>query len=477
MRKTISMAMLLGIGIVAGASAVTSIDLVGDGDGYDETGEAAKGYRSTNIAKLHDLDGDNVYGSDGYFFFGIGSGANANQQPFSRNTQKGAGWVTNYAQGSNWSHVAEFSVYTPIDNPALMPGDDVGDWPRSALGVGINSNAAVGVWSEIMTFSIDSNSPPFRLGIMAGNEHTAGDPWDPTGLRLSVDGGAPIAVTSLPVLDATSVGMVFFDVVTDGTGGTFSVEGQQRQAGSGPTIAGLTFGSAGVITITAVGDGSGYDDPNQVDHLSVNVPKAFDSDGDNAYGTLGSIFAGNSAVANGANQAFTTRTHTDAAFVASLDQGADYRSIAHGFSFYGIIDDPGAGPGNSIANWSKRSGVFSTTKEAGHAGEWYEAVTFTIAPSAPQQFRVGLMAGNIDNDWQTTGLRLAEIGGASAQVVGLSVANGQPSWVFFDVDLNGSSCGTFSISVQKQNDADTGSGVGGVTFDFIPPAGTVFVVK
>lgn len=87
------------------------------------------------------------------------------------------------------------------------------------------------------------------------------------------------------------------------------------------------------------------------------------------------------------------------------------------------------------------------------------------------------MAGNIDNNWQTTGLRLAHAGCVSVEVESLSVVGAQPSWVFFDVNLDGATYGTFSISVQKQNAADAGSGFGGVTFDDIPPAGTVFVVR
>lgn len=368
MNKIVGLAILLGMGITVEADAVTSIDLVGDGSGYDETGDAAKGYRSSNIAKLHDLDGDDVYGSDGYFFFGLGAGATINQQPFSRNTQAGAGWVTNYAQGSNFSHVAEYVAYTPFDDPASTSGVDVADWPSTALGVTVNTNVGAGAWLETMTFSIDSNSPPFRLGIMAGNEANADGRWHPMGLRVSFNGTAAVAVTNLPPVSADSVGIVLFDVTPDGTAGTFLVEAQQRLAHSGPTIAGLTFDSPGIIAIALVGDGEGYDDTNQVDHLSVNVPKLFDSDGDHAYGTLGSIFAGNSAASGTANRPFTTRTQTDATFVTSFNQGAGYRSIAHALSQYGVIDNPSAGPGENVANWDKRSGVFSTTKEGRPCG-------------------------------------------------------------------------------------------------------------
>ena len=204
------------------------------------------GFRSTGVAKSFDLDGDAVYGTAGYFFFGQGGAANINNQPFSRHTENLPAWVTGTAAGADFNSVAEYNSYSPIDNPTLTPTNDVADWPRSAIG--LSTLGGVGTWSEIMTFTVSGEPSAFRLGIMAGNEGNSDGRWDPTGLRLSVNGGTAVEVVGLPIVNST-VGMVFFNITSDGSGGTFSIEGQQRKSTQGPSIAGLTFdvSSGGVI--------------------------------------------------------------------------------------------------------------------------------------------------------------------------------------------------------------------------------------
>jgi hypothetical protein len=219
------------------ANAAIDISLVDDGSGYDES--PMSGFRSSGVSKSFDIDGDDVYGTAGTFFFGQGGGANINSQPFSRYTDNLPAWVNSPAAGANFGSVAEYDTYSPIDDPTLTPTTDVADWPRSAIG--LSTLGGAGSWSEIMTFAIDGTAPSaFRLGIMAGNEGNTDGRWDPTGLRLSVNGGTAVAVTGLPIVNST-VGMVFFNITTDGTAGTFSVEGQQRLSGQGPSMAGLTF--------------------------------------------------------------------------------------------------------------------------------------------------------------------------------------------------------------------------------------------
>jgi predicted GH43/DUF377 family glycosyl hydrolase len=228
-----------GAGLMAlSANASINIALVGAGSGYDES--AMSDFRSTGAAKSFDMDGDEVYGSAGTFFFGQGGDENINGQPFSRHTERLPDWVNAATFGTNFLSVAEYSTYSAIDDPTLTPAFDVDDWPRSAIG--LSSQGAAGTWSEIMTFTVDVTAPTiFRLGIMAGNEGNTDGRWDPTGLRLSVNGGTAVEVTDLPIMNST-VGMVFFNVVSDGTsGGTFSIEGQQRKSTQGASIAGLTF--------------------------------------------------------------------------------------------------------------------------------------------------------------------------------------------------------------------------------------------
>lgn len=66
------------------ANAAVTISTVGSGSGYDEAN--ISGFRSMGVAKGFDVDLDDVYGTEGTFFFGQGGGANINGQPFSRHT-------------------------------------------------------------------------------------------------------------------------------------------------------------------------------------------------------------------------------------------------------------------------------------------------------------------------------------------------------------------------------------------------------
>ncbi|WP_372845511.1 hypothetical protein, partial [Pontiella sp.] len=234
------MALALGLSGAAHAAPTVALPAGGGTAGFHESGANATGFRTFGTGKSFDLNGDDIYGSQGYFFFGVGGTANVNSQPFSRNTQDLPSWVTSVDAGANFSSVAEYDTYSAIDNPTLPPTSDTEDWVRSGMAVATGSG--VGTWTELVTFTIDSTAPTtFRVGLMTGNEGSTDGRWSPTGLRLSVNGGTAVEVTGLPDLESSNVGMVFFDVTTDGSGGTFSVEGQQRLATQGSSLTGITF--------------------------------------------------------------------------------------------------------------------------------------------------------------------------------------------------------------------------------------------
>jgi hypothetical protein len=233
------LALFLGVlGLTTAANAAVTITAVGDGDGYDELNVEA--FRSTSVPKGLDADGNDEYGTEGTFFFGTGATA-GNGQGWAVHTQTGANWAI-FAAGANFASVSEQAGYGPFDNPTLS-GETVADWTICGIGT---ATAAAGAWAEVLTFTIDSNAPTeFRVGIMSGTQGTGDGRWDPTGLRMSVDGGAATTITNLVNNGNNDPEWVFFDVDLGGaTNGTFSIEGQSRNAGGntkGTALSGATF--------------------------------------------------------------------------------------------------------------------------------------------------------------------------------------------------------------------------------------------
>ncbi len=229
----------------------------------------------------------------------------------------------------------------------------------------------------------------------------------------------------------------------------------------------VSISVSSMISITLAGDGTGYDESNVVAWRSTNVDKLFDNDNDNVYGTEGLFFAGDATDGNGGGgQGFDQQTQVGADW-ATFSAGADFASVAEGGTFsYALIDDPTLATGPDVADWSTiRSSGFVASTPAG-AGSWSELLTFDINATTPSRFRIGLMGGNLNNEnWNPLGLRLSVDGSTPVEVTNLSgMPVAQASWVFFDIDLNGKTSGTFSIESQRRADSQ-GTSLGGVTFD------------
>ncbi len=211
---------------------ITVPESAGDSD-YHVTSEEAVAFRSTGTPKSMDADGDDVYGTAGYYFYGNGVNANSNSDGT-------PSWVTEVGM-SGVTLVAQ-EGYDDFDNPTLAISDSVEDWTITTIGLVNTEGTTGGLWAELMTFTVDETAPrAFRLGVMAGNEVNANGRWDPAALRLSLDDGLSVVANVL----SEELGMVFFDVrLDDDVSGTFSIEGQTRSLGSvtrGPSIAGITF--------------------------------------------------------------------------------------------------------------------------------------------------------------------------------------------------------------------------------------------
>lgn len=230
------------------ANAAITIDVVGDGTGYDLIGagtatDQVSAFRTAAVTKTFDVDGDNIYGTEGSFFFGAGD-INTGGNNFSQNTQTGASWAT-FTNAGGVNNVRENSNSIFLDDPALTTGADRNMNAFNTRG----DTGGAGAWGDILSFSfVDAAPDKFRIGIWGGNEATEDDRWDSTGYRISADGGTTWAtVSGLEASGAIAgsddgLNIVFFDVDLDGaTTGTILISNSQRTATQGGSIAGVTF--------------------------------------------------------------------------------------------------------------------------------------------------------------------------------------------------------------------------------------------
>jgi len=249
-------------------------------------------------------------------------------------------------------------------------------------------------------------------------------------------------------------------------------------------LSGIQDVAAGLppVSIDVVGDGSDYDEIGMQGWRSTDVAKRYDVDKDNVYGTAGLYSLGSTNFPTPADDAtFQNFTKVGATWV-TVSPGGDapsYRNPSPAWN-YADIDDPLATPGVSVANWAIQSG-FTLSDTAGAAGDWFELLKFAVDDTAPQAFRLGVMAANFDKDvFHPTGLRIVADSGTAfevtASVTNLTTAPARlTGMVFFDVNLNGRSAATFSVFSQRP--ATQGASLAGLTFDETPPRGMVFIVR
>lgn len=226
-------------------TAEITITRAGKGTGYDIIGDGTAGseataFRSPDVKKSFDVDGDNIYGTEGLFMFGD-SGKPGNGEKFSRHTQVGAGWAT-FAAGQNLTSVALNNNQGPLDNPTLPPEAAVEDWSNPGVGIAVPKGRSKNPWIEILTFSISEGTPQkFRIGIISGTHAVADGRWDPESLRITA-GAASAAVSGLQNNRNGHPNWVFFDVDLKGKKtGKFAVTGKLRPDGKGAVLTGITF--------------------------------------------------------------------------------------------------------------------------------------------------------------------------------------------------------------------------------------------
>jgi hypothetical protein len=214
-------------------------------------------WRSTDVAKTLDPDGDNVYGTAGYVMFAtdaIGNGT-AGSVPtvdpltFAPPTTAQAtlssipSYITLANNGQN--KVASSYGYKQIDDPRVTPGVGVSDIESGAA----LRDAALGLEVSMMDFTIGANFPTagLRIGILTNNT----DNFDGQ-LRLTQTVGGDASITiPLTVLAGQELGLHFFDITAANVGDVFTLFLQKTnpQPAGGNTNLNVLYGG---VTFDAI---------------------------------------------------------------------------------------------------------------------------------------------------------------------------------------------------------------------------------
>ena len=185
------------------------------------------GWRYVNFGKPLDLDGDNIFGTDGYFM--------VNRAPVLPNYVESAAILTSTYPGN--------SLYYQIDDPTNDP-------ERFITGT-MNPFPGTGLSADIFQFTLNTNAVgrTIRVGLMVDNLDIAA--YNAASLTLVQTSGAgttngPIDTTS-PVFNDRNPDWVFFDLTGTAAGDTFIVRGTGGINGAA-TLGGVSFDSL-IITL------------------------------------------------------------------------------------------------------------------------------------------------------------------------------------------------------------------------------------
>jgi hypothetical protein len=137
-----------------------------------------EGWRTTNIGKQFDTNGNNVYGEAGYIFYGVDSPPNTNNSFFGsgnpltlnpspfKTISSIPSYLTLTTNGQD-TIAAGFS-YPTIDDPRQPSGVSVSNLE---LGLALNNNITQGTLAQVLDIGINANFPQngLRIGVVALN--------------------------------------------------------------------------------------------------------------------------------------------------------------------------------------------------------------------------------------------------------------------------------------------------------------------
>jgi hypothetical protein len=190
--------------------------------------------RTTAVAKPLDIDGDDIYGTDGYSFFNVDRVSAASGQPFGQNLRESLPSYISNVNGASSAFSAGGFSYLFMDDPLAIPGPAVAD-VRSGLAV---NHAQSDAETTLMNIVLGAVLPTagFRLGVFIDNGDNA--VLTPTMLRVSGSGGdSGLISTTAANIDGD---MYFFDIL-GATPGSLLYISARSGATTVATIGGITF--------------------------------------------------------------------------------------------------------------------------------------------------------------------------------------------------------------------------------------------
>ena len=192
--------------------------------------DTGSGWRTVGLLKNLDADGNNVFGSDGYYLFGLSS----SKQP-------------SYIQA--WTPTASVypgnSAYSIIDNPLTTPGAS----PTTEQSGTANPTPGTNVGSSILIFKmgVASGSLPFRLRVGVMIDNVGGSTYNASSLRIfQVGGTGDSGQLSLgaALYNDKNPDWVFFDITGAQVNDTYELEAFGGALGIA-TVGAVSFDSMG----------------------------------------------------------------------------------------------------------------------------------------------------------------------------------------------------------------------------------------
>ncbi|MDF7801955.1 Ig-like domain-containing protein [Pontiellaceae bacterium B1224] len=234
---------------------------------------------------------------------------------------------------------------------------------------------------------------------------------------------------------------------------------------SDPATVSITVLAAADVSISAVGDGAGYDviGTEASSFYTTNVVKSFDvGTVDHKYGTDGYlIFGGASSTSTGEYGTPGTYVQSTPTFLDTLEADASITLIRNNTS-QGPLDDPSA-----VTNGTDFVYAGYLLNNV-NVGTERQMLTFSVTNSEAIRFRLGVLGGNEKNTGlDPEGVRLSFSDGVTTELVSsLEMLTGTDpaagiGMLFFDVEIGEGVTGTFTLYGVN----DVNPTIAGVTFD------------